>query len=42
MFYKNRKVRKIIREADPIIMFDFNQANRLGEAEICQTQPLLK
>jgi len=34
VFIKNRKkCVRIIREADLIIMLDFNQANRLGEAE---------
>lgn len=34
IFIKDRKVcRKLIREADLIVMLDFNQSNRLGEAE---------
>ena len=34
VFIKERKkCRKLIAEADLIIMFDFNQSNRLGEAE---------
>lgn len=30
---KRKKCRKLIEEADLIVMLDFNQANRLGEAE---------
>jgi phosphoesterase RecJ-like protein len=30
---ERKKCRKLIEEADLIIMFDFNQSNRLGEAE---------
>jgi len=34
IFVKDRKVgRKLIRNADLIVMLDFNQSNRLGEAE---------
>ncbi|MFZ0281970.1 MAG: DHH family phosphoesterase [Bacteroidales bacterium] len=34
IFIKSRReCRKLIREADLIVMLDFNQANRLGEAE---------
>ncbi len=34
VFIKNRKeCRKLIQEADLIVMLDFNQPNRLGEAE---------